>query len=132
MTMAYMSASAAASLSCHQHLPDPTRAFYGRTENIEAELAVSLLADRIVDPADDARNFEDLLGDLSGHDVPIVAFGDCDEGIRVLDTSLAQQLRVRAVADHEGAIELLAKGPARCRTAEGTRLPVDHGDLVAL
>src|SRR4030081_246910 len=108
MTMAYMPAFAAASLSGHQHLPDPTRTLDGGTENVEAKFAVSLLADRIIDPADDPRDLEDLLGYLSGHDVSIVAFGDGHEGVRVLDSRLAQKLRVRAIAHDEVAIELLA------------------------
>src|SRR2546423_1236761 len=46
-----------------------------RTHRIQAELAVDVLTDRVIDPGDDSRNLKDLERDLGGHDVAVIALG---------------------------------------------------------
>jgi len=72
------------------------------------------LAGRRVEHADDdAPVVEALLGDLTDHEVRVIAVGRDDHGIGVLDAGLAQDEAVHAVPADEPA------GPILSQAAEG-------------
>src|SRR5579864_8520199 len=77
------------------------------------------------------RDLEDVLGDLGGHDVAVVAFGDRHEPIGVFDSGPPQDVGVGAVADHLITLEVPPQHAARRRAGERVGIPVDDDDLVA-
>jgi hypothetical protein len=98
---------------------------------MQAELFVSVGALGIVDAADDPRHLEDVLGDLRSHDVAVVAFGDGDESVSILDASAAEDVGVGAVADDLVALEVVGQHAARGRARELIGIAVDDDDLVS-
>src|SRR5713226_4981358 len=103
--------------SAFQHtvnLPDPGQ---GGAEGVQAQLAVNVLPDRIVDTRDHPRDVENLAGDLGGHDVPVVAVGERGKALRLLDAGSSKHVLVNAVALHH------LPWKVRPQAAEGT--PVD-------
>src|SRR2546428_4441232 len=96
-----------------------------RADRIQAELAVDVLADGVVDPGDDAWDLEDLPSDLGGHDVAIVAIGQGGEAVGRLDPGLAQHILVDPVAEDHLA------GEIGTQPIEGAPIVVDHRNLVA-
>src|SRR5258706_5753382 len=114
-----------------QRLLDALGAIDGRTDRVQPELFVSLRALGVVDAADDAGNLEDVLGDLRGHDVAVVAFGHRHEAVRVLDACPAQHLRVGAIADDLVAFEIVGQDPPLGCPGELVRVSVDDGHVVS-
>src|SRR2546423_14944426 len=100
MTIAYMG-------SVLDHAADGGRALGGRAEHLQAELAIDLGPDRVVDPGDHLVHLEDVLRDLSGHDVAVVALRHGDEAVDVLRAGTSEQVGLGAVPDHEAAPEAL-------------------------
>src|SRR5207302_5113427 len=111
--------------SCFQHRMDLPRPGERRADRIQAELAVDVLADRVVDPGDDPGNLENLLGDLGRHDVAVVAVGEGGEAVRRLDARLAEHVLIDSVPKHHLA------GKIAAQPVEGAPVVVNHGDLVA-
>src|SRR5512133_2703174 len=97
-----------------------------RRDRPETELGVEVRARRVEDPDDDALVVETLHRHLRDHDVRVVAVGRDDDGVRVLDTGLAQDVDVHPVAEHEAAAPVLAE------PRQGLFLLVDGGYLPAL
>src|SRR5437588_8808981 len=83
-------------LECFEHL---RRAGNRRTVRLQAELAINLVADRICDATDDPRHLEDVLGDLSGHDVAVVALRERAKRVHVFNPGSTQSVDVDALAD---------------------------------
>src|SRR5260370_41045527 len=98
-----------------QWFPDVPRALEGRTDRLDFKLLVSVGPVWVVDAAHDARDLEDVLRDLGGHDVAVVAFGDCYEAVRTLNSSTTQDVGVGAVAGELSALELFREGAPRRR-----------------
>src|SRR5205823_5676821 len=78
-------------------------------DGVEAELAVDVLANGVVDPGDHPGDLEDLAGDLSRHDVSIVAVGKGGETISALDPGLAEDILIDPVAEDHLAVEIAAQ-----------------------
>src|SRR2546428_7171971 len=114
-----------------QRLLDALGAIDGRADRVQPELFVSLGALGVVDAADDAGNLEDVLGDLRGHDVAVVAFGHRHEAVRVLHAGPAQHLRVGAIADDLVAFEIVGQDPPLGCPGELVRVAVDDGHVVS-
>src|ERR1041385_1050134 len=123
MTIAYMA-------SVLDHGADGRGALDRRAEHAEPELAVDLGPDRVVDPSDDLVHVEDVLGDLRGHDVAVVALRHGDEAVRLLGAGAAQEVGLHAVADHEAAPEAVLEDAPGREPAEGAGIAVDDGHLV--
>ena len=71
------------------------------------------------------------LATCDGHDVAVVAFGDGDKAVGVLDAGPAQDVGVGAVADDLVALEIVGQDAARGSARELVGIPVDDHDLVA-
>ena len=80
---------------------------------------------------DYARNLEHMLGDLGSHDVPVVAFCNGDEAVRVLDTGPPQDVGVGAIADHLVAFEIGGQDASGCRPGKLVGVAVDDDHFVA-
>ena len=76
-------------------------------------MGVEVRARGIEDPDDGAVDPEPLLRHLADDDVRVVAVGDDDDRVRVLDPRFAQEIGVHAVADEERARPVLAEPPER-------------------
>lgn len=98
---------------------------------MQPELLVGLGALGVVNTRNDPRNLEHVLGDLRGHDVAIVAFGDGHETVGVLDSGPAQHIRVSSIADDLVALEIAGQDASRSGPRELIRVAVDDDDLVA-
>src|SRR6202171_2783023 len=110
-----------------QHGMDLPRSGERRAECIQAELAaVDVLPHRVVDTSDDAGHFEDLAGDLGGHDIPVVPVGQRGKAVRRLDPGLSKHVFVDPVAEHHLAGEVAPE------PVEGAPVAIDDGDLVAV
>src|SRR5438105_8198129 len=96
----------------------------GRTDSVEAELPIDVLANRIVDPGDHPGDLEDLAGDLGRHDVSIVAVGQGGEPIRRLDAGLAEDIFIDPVAENHLPREVAPQA------VERAAVHVDDGHLV--
>jgi len=88
-------------------------------------LPIRVGADRIVDLRDDLLHPEDLLRDLRGHEIPVVALRQRDERIGLLDTGLAEDVEIGAVAEQRRSLEVLRQ------MREGGAFEIDHSDVVA-
>src|SRR5260370_8049475 len=84
-------------LLLHQSLLDVLRALECRTDRVDSKLLVSVGAVGVVDAAHAARDFEDVLGDLVGHDVAVVAFADGYKAVSTLISTTTQDFGVVAV-----------------------------------
>src|ERR1700682_229365 len=110
-----------------QHGMDLPRSGERRAECIQAELAaVDVLPHRVVDTSDDAGHFEDLAGDLGGHDIPVVPVGQRGKAVRRLDPGLSKHVFVDPVAEHHLAGEVAPE------PVEGAPVAIDDGNLVAV
>ena len=107
-------------------------AFDRGADGVQPQLLVCLGALWVIDAGHHARHLEDVLGDLRRHDVAIVAFGDSDESVGVLDTGAAEDLGVGAVADDLVALEVVGQDAALGRAGELVGVAVDDGDVVAV
>ena len=108
-------------------MPSP---FDRGADGVEAELLIRVGPLRIVNAGDDVWDLEDVLGDLRGHDVPVVAFRHGDKTVSVLGAGAAQDVYVCAVADHLVAFEL-SRQNASCRGArKGVRIAIDDDDFM--
>ncbi len=87
-------------------------------------LTVGVRADRIVDLTDHVLDAEDLLRDLGGHQVAVVALGQREERVGLVDARLALYLEIRAVPEQRGALE------RRRKVLKGHALQVDDGHVV--
>src|SRR5207302_4311850 len=96
-----------------------------RADRVEAELRIDILAHRVVNPGDHPRDLEDLPGDLSGHDIAVVAVGQRGKAVRCLDAGLAKHVLLDPIAEHHLTVEV---GP---QPVEGAAVDIDHGHLVA-
>src|SRR6267143_2629230 len=112
--------------SAFQHTVNLPDAGQGRAGRIQAQLAVDVLSDRIVDARDHPRDVEDLAGDLGGHDVPVVAVGERGKALRLLDARLAKHVLINTIAQHHLTREV------RPQTVERAPVDVDDGDLLAV
>src|SRR5262249_5688836 len=64
----------------------------GRAHDVEPARGVEVGARRVEHADDDRRHVEELLCDLSDHDVRVVAVGGDDDGVGVLDPGGPQKL----------------------------------------
>src|SRR5439155_1714644 len=87
---------------------------------------VELRARRVEDADDGTVDAEALLRELADDDVRIVAVGGDDDGVRVVDPRLAEDVGVHPVADDEAA------GPVLAEARERPLLLVDGRDVPAL
>src|SRR5438270_8579435 len=120
MTMAYIVSV------LHQDLVDGVGSDHGGADGAQAEGLVDLVADRVVDPADDLGDVEHVLRHLRRHDVAVVAVGQRAEGVGFLDAGPFQHVLVDAVADQRRAWKVLAQA-GECAAAL-----VDDGHIVVL
>src|SRR5438876_1884425 len=103
-------------------------------EGVDAQLAVGLRAHRLVDLGDYLLHAEDLLRDLSAHEVAVVTFGQREDRVGPFDAGLAQHLEIGPVTEDrfafEGAGQVLEPRPLRARrTGRGN---VHHAHAMAL
>src|SRR5205814_7334955 len=77
-----------------------------------------------IDPGDDVVDTESLPSDPRADDVRVVAAGDRDEGVGLLDPGLDERVTVEADAGDLPAVEVGAESP------EGARILVDNRDGV--
>ena len=96
-----------------------------RVDRAEAHVPVHLLAQRVEDAGGDDLDAEDVLGDLRGHDVAVVAARRADEGVGVADVDLLEHVDVDAVADVGRAAEVVGQ------EAERGGVDVEDEDVVA-
>src|SRR5690348_6310048 len=115
----------------HQDALDVLGAFDGRTDGVDAELLVRLGALGVVDAGDDVRDLEDVLGDLRGHDVAVVAFGHGDEAVGLLDAGAPEDVDVGAVAHDLVAPEVPRQDAAGRGARKCVGIAVDDHDLMA-
>src|SRR5205823_4597563 len=88
-----------------------------------AERRVQLGAGRVEDPHDRALDAEALLGDLADDDVRVVAVRGHDDGVRLFDTRLSEDVHVHAVTDDEPA------GPLVAETRKRFLVLIDRNDV---
>src|SRR5260370_29489994 len=118
-------------LFLQQSFLDVLRALECRRDRVDSKLLVSVGPVWVVDAAHDARDLEDVLGDLGGHDVAVVAFGDCYEAVSILNSSTTQDVGVGAVPDDLVALEVVGEDAAHRRARELVGVAVDDDDIVA-
>lgn len=95
-----------------------------RTVRLNAELLIGGGAGRIVDSAEYGTDAENVLGDLCGHDIPIVAVGNGDENIGFLNARALENVHVGSLTDERRSFESFAESSERVRSS------VDNGDVV--
>src|SRR5438067_10490410 len=115
----------------HQDTLDVLGAFDGGTDRVDAELLVGLGTLGIVDTGHHVRDLEDVLGDLGGHDVAVVALCDGDETVGLLDAGPAEDVDVGAVADDLVAAEVPGEDSPGRGARKGVRVAIHDDDLVA-
>src|SRR5216683_7026705 len=118
-------------LLLHQSLLDVLRALESRTDRVDSKLLVSVGPVWVVDAAHDARDLEDVLGDLGGHDVAVVAFGNGYEAVSILNSSTTQDVGVGAVPDDLVAPEVVGEDAADRGSRELVGVAVDDDHVVA-
>ena len=104
----------------HERVAQDDRA----ADRLQAERAIRLAAERVVDLGDDARHAESVLRQLRGEGVAVVALGERHDQVGLLGAGGAHDVLVRAAAADGLAAEAL--GQAR----EGARVDVDDDDLL--
>ena len=77
----------------------------GPRERVDAEVPVGLRAHGIVHLRDHLLHAKDLLGDLSAHEIAVVAFGQGEERVGPLNARLPQNLEIGPVAEDGLALE---------------------------
>jgi hypothetical protein len=97
----------------------------GAADGLQAQRPIGLGPERIVDLGDDPGNAEHVLGQLGGHDIPIVALGQGHDDLGHLGFRTAQDVLIPAdAANGDPAV-------AARQTLEGAGIEVDHGHVVA-
>src|SRR6185436_2421096 len=71
----------------------------GGADGVQPQPAVRILADGIVEAADDLWHVENEPRHLGRHDVAVVAVRDRDEGVGILDACAAQDIFIDPGAD---------------------------------
>src|SRR5439155_24524260 len=88
----------------------------------------------VVHLGDHALHTEDLLRDLRGHEVAVVALGQSKDGVGLLDPGLSEHLEVGPVAEDRLALERRRQmlEPRSFGTGWAYRRDVDDADVVSL
>src|SRR5262249_22327633 len=90
-------------------LEQPIDGDAGRADRLEPALLVEARAGGVEDTHHDAPDVEALLRDLADDDVRVVAVGRNDDGVRLLNAGVAQEVGVHAVPDDECTWPVLAQ-----------------------
>ena len=98
----------------------------GRTDRLNAELAIHLTARRVVDPSHDPFDLKHPLRDERRHDVAVVAVGDRDKPVGTRGAGSLEHVVVDAGADDDVAFKFLPE------TFEGRGVFVNDDDFVSV
>src|SRR5204863_5840114 len=103
-------------------------------QRVDAHLPVHLGTNGVVHLGDHALHTEDLLRDLRGHEVAVVALGQSEDGVGLLDPGLPEHLEVGPVAEDRLALERRRQvlEPRSFGTGRAYRRDIDDADVVSL